>query len=109
MTAFAQEVSRTTISGIVVDAETGETLPFVQVYFLKSTTNKGLVASEIGSTTDLNGNFAISNTAGYTVVSVHMVGYKTETISLKKGESKTNVKILLTPDVYGLQEVIITP
>jgi hypothetical protein len=109
ITAFAQDVSRTAISGIVVDAETGETLPFVQVYFLKPTTNKGLVASEVGTTTDMDGNFSISNTAGYTVVKIDMVGYKTETITLTKGQSKTKAKILLIPDVYGLQEVIITP
>ena len=109
ITAFAQDGSRTAISGIVIDAETGETLPFVQVYFLKPTTNKGLIASEIGTTTDLNGNFAISNTVGYTVVNINMVGYKTETITLAKGQNKTKAKILLTPDVYGLDEVVITP
>ena len=109
MTAFAQGVSRTSISGIVVDAENGETLPFVQVYFLRSTTNKGLVASEVGTTTDMDGNFSLSNTAGYTVVKIDMVGYKTETITLTKGQNKSNVKILLSPDVYGLEEVIITP
>ena len=109
MTAFAQGVSRTSISGMVVDAENGETLPFVQVYFLRSTINKGLVASEVGTTTDMDGNFSLSNTAGYTVVKIDMVGYKTETITLTKGQTKSNVKILLSPDVYGLEEVIITP
>ena len=45
VTIFAQETpSRTAASGIVVDAESGETLPFVQVYFLKSTTSKGMMA-----------------------------------------------------------------
>ena len=109
MTAFAQGVSRTSISGMVVDAENGETLPFVQVYFLRSTTNKGLVASEVGTTTDMDGHFSLSNTAGYTVVKIDMVGYKTETITLTKGQTKSNVKILLSPDVYGLEEVVITP
>ena len=33
--AFSQATpQRTSMSGIVVDAESGETLPFVQVYFL---------------------------------------------------------------------------
>ncbi len=48
----AQEV--TSISGTVVDGDTGETLPFVQIYFLKSTTNKGMIASEVGTTSDLS-------------------------------------------------------
>ena len=46
---WAQEApQRTSISGVVVDGDTGETLPFVQIYFLKSTTNKGMVPSEVG-------------------------------------------------------------
>ena len=52
--AVAQEV--TSISGTVVDGDTGETLPFVQIYFLKSTTNKGMIASEVGTTSDIDGN-----------------------------------------------------
>ena len=56
--ASAQEnPQRTSISGVVVDGDTGETLPFVQIYFLKSTTNKGMVPSEIGTTTNLDGYF----------------------------------------------------
>ena len=110
VTAFAQGTSqRTGVSGVVVDAETGEKLPFVQVYFLKSTPNKGMVSSGVGATTDMEGNFDISNTSGYTVVNVQMVGYKTETINLTKGQNKTNLKIQLTPDVYGLQDIIVTP
>jgi hypothetical protein len=110
VTAFAQGTSqRTGVSGVVVDAETGEKLPFVQVYFLKSTPNKGMVSSGVGATTDMEGNFDISNISGYTVVNVQMVGYKTETINLTKGQNKTNLKIQLTPDVYGLQDIIVTP
>ena len=81
--AMAQEV--TSISGIVVDGDTGETLPFVQIYFLKSTTNKGMVASEVGTTSDIDGNFTISNSAGYTTINFQMIGYKTEMLTLKKG------------------------
>ena len=105
---FAQD-QRTAVSGVVVDADSGETLPFVQVYFLKSTTNKGLVSSGVGTTSDLDGNFSVSNTAGYTKVNFQMVGYKTETLTLVKGQEKTQVKIKLQPDVYGLQDVIVTP
>ena len=109
-TVFSQETQlRTSVSGIVVDAESGETLPFVQIYFLKSTTSKGLEPSSVGTTTDLDGNFSISNNAGYTIVNFQMMGYKTETITLRKGENKINTKIKLEPDVYGLQDIIVTP
>ena len=103
----AQEV--TSISGIVVDGDTGETLPFVQIYFLKSTSNKGMVASEIGTTSDIDGNFTISNTMGYNTLNFQMMGYKTEMLTLKKGQNRKNVKVKLTPDVYGLQDIVVTP
>ncbi|MBQ6790441.1 MAG: carboxypeptidase-like regulatory domain-containing protein [Paludibacteraceae bacterium] len=104
----AQE-TRTSISGVVVDADTGETLPFVQIYFLKSTTNKGMVASDVGTTSDLDGNFTISNTAGYTTLNFQMLGYKTEMLTLKKGQNRKDVKVKMTPDVYGLQDIVVTP
>ena len=104
----AQE-ARTGISGVIVDGDTGETLPFVQVYFLKSTTSQGMVPSEVGTTSDLDGNFSISNTSGYTTLNIQMIGYKTEMVTLRKGQTRTNVKIKLTPDVYGLQDIVVTP
>jgi hypothetical protein len=108
--AFSQATpQRTAMSGIVVDAESGETLPFVQVYFLKPTTNKGMVASSIGTTSDLEGHFSISTTSGYTMLNFQMMGYKTTTITLRAGEERSGVTVKLEPDVYSLQDVIITP
>jgi len=108
--AAAQEAStRTSISGVVVDSDTGETLPFVQIFFLKSTTNKGTIPSEVGTTSDLDGNFSLSNSAGYTTIQFQMLGYKTEMLTLRKGQSRTNVKVKMSPDVYGLQDIVVTP
>ena len=108
--AIGQEsTQRTGISGTVVDADTGESLPFVQIYFLKSTTNKGMVPSEIGTTSDIDGNFTISNTSGYTTLHFQMLGYKTEMLTLRKGQNRTNAKVKMTPDVYGLQDIVVTP
>ena len=108
--AMSQEsTQRTGITGTVVDADTGETLPFVQIYFLKSTTNKGMVPSEIGTTSDIDGNFSISNTSGYTTLHFQMLGYKTEMLTLRKGQNRTNAKVKMTPDVYGLQDIVVTP
>lgn len=109
-TVTAQEESaRTSISGIVVDAETGETIPFAQIYFLKSTKSKGMVPSEVGTTSDIDGNFSISNTHGYTTLHFQMLGYKTEIVTLRKGQSRTNAKIKMSPDTYSLQDIIVTP
>lgn len=109
-TIFAQAThTRSSMSGIVVDAESGETLPFVQVYFLKSTTSKGMVPSGVGTTTDLEGHFSISTTGGYTLLHFQMMGYKSATITLRSGEERRDVTVKLEPDVYSLQDVIITP
>ena len=106
----AQEAPvRTSISGIVVDSETGETLPFVQIFFLKSTSDKGTVPSEIGTTSDLDGHFSLSNTAGYTTMQFQMLGYKTELLTLRKGQARKDVKVKMKPDVYGLQDIVVTP
>ena len=105
---MAQEV-KTSITGTVVDGDTGETLPFVQIYFLKSTTNQGMIPSEIGTTSDIDGNFSISNTAGYNTLNFQMLGYKTEMLTLRKGQNRKDVKIKLSPDVYGLQDIVVTP
>ena len=104
----AQEV-QTSISGTVVDSDTGETLPFVQIYFLKSTTDKGMTASDVGTTSDIDGNFSLSNSHGYNTLNFQMVGYKTEMLTLRKGQNRTNVKVKMTPDVYGLQDIVVTP
>ena len=106
----AQENStRTSISGVVVDGDTGETLPFVQIYFLKSTPSQGMVPSEIGTTSDLDGKFHLSNSEGFVTLHFQMLGYKTEMLTLRKGQNRTNVKVKLTPDVYGLQDIVVTP
>ncbi len=107
---MAQEgTQRTSMSGVVVDADTGETLPFVQIYFLKSTPNKGMIPSEVGTTSDIDGNFSISNTEGYNTLNFQMLGYKIEMYTIKKGQNRTNVKVKLKPDVYGLQDIVVTP
>mgnify|MGYP002623174080 CR=1 FL=1 len=103
---FAQQ--KTSISGVVIDAQTGETLPLVQIYFIKSS-SEGSIATTVGTTSDLDGNFSISNTVGYTTVNFQMMGYKTQMYNLKAGQQKKNIKIKLEPDVYGLQDIVVKP
>jgi hypothetical protein len=38
-----------------------------------------------------------------------MLGYKTEMLTLRKGQNRKDVKIKMTPDVYGLQDIVVTP
>ena len=105
--ASAQE-KITSLSGVVVDADTGEPLPFVQLYFIRPT-SEGSLNTQYGTTSDLDGNFSLSNPAGYTTVNFQMVGYKTEMYTLRQGQQRKNIKIKLKPDVYNLQDIVVTP
>lgn len=105
--ASAQE-KITSLSGVVVDADTGEPLPFVQLYFIKPT-SEGSLNTQYGTTSDLDGNFSLSNPAGYTTVNFQMVGYKTEMYTLRQGQQRKNIKIKLKPDIYNLQDIVVTP
>ena len=104
--AYAQGL--TSVSGSVIDAETGEYLPFVQVFFVDSNQDNAKPTT-FGTTTDGEGRYHISNLEGYTVLHFQMIGYKTEKLILRKGQARENVKIHLQPDTYALQDVIVTP
>lgn len=99
---------RTGMNGVVVDAQTGETLPFVQIYFIKQSSD-GPLATTIGTTSDADGNFSIYNTEGYTTINFQMMGYKTEMYNLRSGQQRKNIKIKMEPDVYGLQDIVVKP
>ncbi len=105
LTVSAQETS---LSGIVVDADTGEKLPFVQIYFVNPL-NPDTLTSQYGTTSAADGSFSLSNPVGYTTVHFQMVGYKTEKLTLRAGQQRRNLKMKLEPDVYGLQDIIVTP
>ena len=98
----------TSVSGVVIDADTGEKLPFVQVYFIKPS-SEGSLATQYGTTSNLDGNFSISNPSGYTTINFQMMGYKTEMYTVRAGQDRKNIKVKMKPDVYGLQDIVVTP
>ncbi len=83
--------------GRVVDAVTGEGLPFATI---KSTTGKeGLI-------TDLNGNFKLPTSVQWQELEVSYLGYQTQRLSLT---GKDNLVIKLHPQGSELGEVSFTP
>jgi len=107
--AWGQQAATTTsLSGVVVDAQNGDTLPFVQIYFIKPS-SEGSISTGIGTTSDMDGRFSVRNSEGYTTVNFQMMGYKTEMYTLRAGQQKTKVVIKMQPDVYGLQDIVVTP
>ncbi len=90
------------ITGVVVDAETGEPLIGVNV-MIKGTT--------IGSATDLDGKFLLSKLTpkDYTVV-VSMIGYTKQIIKNVKVKEKetTHIEVILQTESYETEEVVIS-
>ncbi len=87
-----------TIMGSVVDNETNEPLPFVNV-FISNTTK--------GTQTDAKGNFVLKpQSAGYSKVVASMVGYKTfEQEFILRPDETRRLTIHLTTDTRFLTEV----
>ena len=94
------EQDRTTISGIVKDKESGETLPFANV-FVKDT--------NIGTTTNADGFFTLFDIPSETsTIQVQYLGYKVETLVLTPEMVKDKITILLMPDNNQLDEVVVS-
>lgn len=103
---LAAQHKTTGFGGKVVDAQTGEALPFVQVGFRGTT---------IGTTTDLSGKFYISvstdlnsETKAPDSVRFQMMGYQPLVIAIKPGTVKRNAKVELTPKSNLMKTVEIT-
>ncbi|MDR1091090.1 MAG: DUF5686 and carboxypeptidase regulatory-like domain-containing protein [Prevotella sp.] len=95
--SYAQ--SLTTVRGIVRDSVSHEKLPFVTVSFSNTS---------IGTFSDEEGEFRLSNRGGATTVTAAILGYKPYSFTIIPG--RTTVKdIFLVPVDKQLQEVIIKP
>ena len=97
VSGWAQSVTR--VTGVTMDHNTGEPLPFVQIMFEGST---------IGTTSNIDGLFDLSNTRGLISVSFRSVGYKTKIMTVKPGKT-TELFVVLEPEVYALEDVVVKP
>jgi hypothetical protein len=92
--AFSQE---TIVKGKVTDANSGDPLPFVNVFYAGTT---------IGVTTDFDGNFLLTTSSPTDTVVASYVGYQTRKKRIEKGSTQT-VNFALQEDVTNLQEVVV--
>jgi hypothetical protein len=90
---------KTTVQGVVLDKETGEVLPFVNIKF-KDTKS--------GGTTNLEGKYFIETYYTSDTLEVTFVGYVSKYIKVKVGVNQT-FDIELEPKTGMLRDVIITP
>ncbi len=96
--AEAQQTT-TAVQGRVRDAETNEPIPFVQIVFEGTT---------IGTETDMDGKFSISNTQGLTKLQFRMMGYEAQTFKAVQGKTKKRVTVKMVPRGKTLAAVEIT-
>lgn len=86
---------KTIVHGIVTDAETGEPLPFVRVFFNNT---------KISTTTDLEGKYRLASYYATDSVGADFVGYKRQLFKIKK-DKEQEVNFELEASVAGLKEV----
>ncbi|MBR2249482.1 MAG: carboxypeptidase-like regulatory domain-containing protein, partial [Prevotella sp.] len=89
----------TSVDGVVVDARSGEPLPFVNVYW---------VGTSQGGVTDTNGHFELSNNQGLVSIAFRYVGYKSQIITLSPGKNMKNTRVKMERESYDLNEVKVT-
>jgi hypothetical protein len=92
--AQAQE---TIVQGKVTDAASGDPIPFVNVVF------KG---TNIGATTDFDGNYLIKTKTPRDTVTATYIGYRSRSKPIKRGVTQT-INFQLEEDVVNLQEVVV--
>jgi len=90
-----EEIVQILISGNVTDSN-GNPLPGASVIEV-GTTN--------GTTTDFDGNFKLAVDNENATLEVSFIGFTTQKVTANKN---TDLKVVLTPDVSGLNEVVLT-
>lgn len=85
------------IQGVVVDSETGDPLPYINVYY----EGKG-----VGTITDVDGKYSIPYHQGWNELTFSMVGYSTQVIKVSASTKRLNVK--MKSDLV-LEEVVVKP
>lgn len=91
---YAQE---TIIKGKVTDASTGEALPFVNIFFVKS---------HIGVVTDFDGFYILKSAQPDDSVTYRFIGYENKTRKVTKGITQT-INIQLAPAGFEMKEIVV--
>lgn len=97
VSVFVLDAQVTKIMGIVKDTQTGEPIPFANVYFLGTT---------IGVTSDFEGEFSLETKNPSDTLVVSCMGYESQYTQIHKGQFQ-NVEFLLNSQNLNLPEVVI--
>lgn len=97
VSVYSAHGQATVVTGVVRDATTKETLPYVSVFF-KGTT--------IGTQTDLDGKYTLSSSSAQSGLTFNYVGYLTVSKNISPNTSQ-QVDVNMAPDAQALDEVLI--
>jgi hypothetical protein len=95
LVSFSSAFAQTTVHGIVTDAKTKETMPFVTV---------ALVGTTQGIGTNNKGYYSLATTSNATQIKVTFMGYKTVVRNIEAGKDQT-INIALAEESHTLSEV----
>ena len=88
------------ISGNVIDSKTREALPFVNIIYGNS---------NLGTTTNIDGEFSISGSLQIDELQLSYLGYFSKTVKISDNNPNKEIVIKLDPKFYNLEEVIVHP
>ncbi|MCB9033511.1 MAG: carboxypeptidase-like regulatory domain-containing protein [Chitinophagales bacterium] len=101
----------TKIIGKVVEAGTGEALPFVNIFIPKSGSNLEVKTvsgvGQVGTTSDEDGDFEITMPENEFILAFTMIGYKPKLVNTKRNRNTGEIQVELQAD-DELAEVVIT-
>ncbi|HEY4325780.1 MAG TPA: DUF5686 family protein [Mucilaginibacter sp.] len=95
--AFLSFAQNTVVNGVVTDAKSKETLPYVTVTFVGTTQ---------GTNSDNQGKFHLVGKGDYSQIKISYIGFKTVIRNVEPGKEQT-INIALFPDNHLLNEVVI--
>ena len=87
----------TYIKGVVQDSETGEGIPYAQIY---------LLGSQTGALTNEQGGFTIVTGVKFSKVKVMVVGYQTQELDVPMGK-RTDLVVKMVPTSVMLNEILV--
>jgi outer membrane cobalamin receptor len=98
ITPSLSQVRDTKISGKVIDGQTFDPLPYANITFLNS---------DVGTSSDINGTFILTNSINANSLVISYVGYKSLIIDLSNIKKEEEIIFSLFPINIFLQEVTV--
>lgn len=96
-------ISQNSLSGKIIDAETNDLLPYVNI---------GVVGKNIGTVSDLKGNFKldIPESLNDEALRISIIGYKTleMTVNNFRDLAVSESNFALDPEAYAIEEIVIS-